>query len=126
MDSNIINTFALLVVAVAIVVAIMLLIKKIGTKRMDSRAAVKLDVVSKITLLPKKHIFVVKVQNKFLVLGVTDNTVSTLTELDNTQGYSDEDVTNEVINSINTEQTSTKPKQDTSFAAFIKSSLAKK
>jgi flagellar biosynthetic protein FliO len=84
MDPNILNTFLMLILAVGVIAGIMFLVKRISIKRNENKSTINLNVVTKITLQPKNHLFVVKVADKLLVLGVTDSSINILTELANT------------------------------------------
>lgn len=132
MDGNVLQTFVVLISAVGIIAGIMLLVKKISMKRMENRATINLSVISKITLQPKNHLFVVKAANKILILGVTDNSINILTELDpqsDESGSSDkinlnnaDDLLKNVVSSVS--NTNIKElNNDLSFVNFIKSSL---
>ncbi|MDR0927910.1 MAG: flagellar biosynthetic protein FliO [Ignavibacteria bacterium] len=82
MDANILQSFGVLILAVGVIAGVMVLIKKITAQRLEAKTTINLNVISKITLQPKNHLFVVKVAEKLLVLGVTDNNINILTELD--------------------------------------------
>ena len=132
MDSNMIQTFVVLLAAVGIIVVIMLLIKKITMKRMENRATVNLNVITKITLQPKNHLFVVRAANKLLVLGVTDNSINILTELEPdfektiTDKPNDPNVTDVILNKVINSKLKPDPiinNADLSFKNFIKSSI---
>ena len=136
MDSNIVQTFVVLIAAVGVIFVIMLLIKKISVKRLESRSTINLNVISKITLQPKNHLFVVKAANKLLVLGVTDNSINILTELDvdleatiidKCNSNNTDEILKQVITSgIKNKTMSDGPintSADLSFKSFIKSSI---
>ncbi|MCL2039294.1 MAG: flagellar biosynthetic protein FliO [Bacteroidetes bacterium] len=127
-----IQTFVVLLAAVGIIVVIMLLIKKITMKRMENRATVNLNVITKITLQPKNHLFVVRAANKLLVLGVTDNSINILTELEPdfektiTDKPNDPNVTDVILNKVINSKLKPDPiinNADLSFKNFIKSSI---
>jgi flagellar biogenesis protein FliO len=128
MDANILQSFGILLAAVVVIGGIMMLIKRISQQRIQTKAAVTLNVLSKITLQPKNHLFVVKVSDKVLVLGVTDSSINILTELEpnfeqviNT--HSKEEVTDKVLKKVVNTPLSNKSDIDLSFMNFIKSSL---
>lgn len=112
--------------AVVVLAAIFFMLKKFAAKRNENKASINLNVISKISLQPKNHLFVVKVGDKILVLGVSENNINILTELepnfaDNMQNKSQETIKNEVISKLaatNMPQTA-----DLSFLNFIKSSF---
>jgi flagellar biosynthetic protein FliO len=128
MDTNILQSFGVLILAVAVIAGIMFLIKKISTQRMESKTSVNLKVISKITLQPKNHLFVVKVADKTLVLGVTDNTINILTELDPTfdsvvNTKSNNKIADEIISKVANKSVSSNLNANLSFANFLKSSI---
>ena len=140
MDMNILQTFIVLILAVGVIAGIMILVKKISVKRMEQRTTINLNVISKITLQPKNHLFVVRAANKLLVLGVTDSSINILTELGTEEEHSKESSsssqldTNELLNKIikptnsNIVNNSNKKEvsnllNDLSFKNFLKSSL---
>jgi len=129
MDSNIFQTFIVLIAAVGVIATIMILIKKISMKRMENRDTINLNVISKITLQPKNHLFVVKAANKLLVLGVTDNSINILTELEpdsekiiSNQSNSNDEILKQIVDSGITNKPINNV-QDISFKKFIKSSI---
>jgi len=131
MDSNIIQTFIVLLAAVGIIVVIMMLVKKIATKRLENRTTINLNVITKITLQPKTHLFVVRAANKLLVLGVTDNSINILTELepDLEKTITDRptDATDIILNKVmNSDLKPPINNTDLSFKNFIKSSIGMK
>lgn len=130
MDANILQTFAMLILAVAVIAGIMIVIKKITIRKNENKAVVDLNVISKITLQPKNHLFVVKAAGKLLLLGVTDSSVNILTELDadsvkNINTKSRQELTNELLNKANKSNLETNKilKNDLSFMNFIKDTL---
>lgn len=131
MEQNIFQSFFILIVAVGVIAGIMVLIKKLSMKRMEGRAALNLNVISKITLQPKNHLFVVKAADKLLVLGVTENNINILTELDpsferTVISKSKQEITSELLNRISnsgTTSTSNDLNKDLSFLNFVKSSF---
>ena len=139
MDTNILQTFIVLIVAVGIIATIMFLVKKISMKRLEHRDSVNLNVISKITLQPKNHLFVVKVANKLLVLGVTDTSINILTELENDSetttdktnaaSKTDQLYTDTILKEVISEGIKNKTitdNTDLSFKNFIKSTIRKK
>ena len=130
MNTNILQTFIVLITAVGVIVAIMLLVKKISMKRTENRATINLNVISKITLQPKNHLFVVKAANKLLVLGVTDNSINILTEIESDlektiTDKENPDMADTIIKQVINSSIKNKPitNDDISFKNFIKSSI---
>ena len=130
MDANIIQSFIILFVAVLILAGFLFLIKKNANKRSQNKIGINMKVISKISLQAKHHIFVVKVAEKVLVVGVSENNMNVLTELDpefvkSIENKSQEKIKNEVFSKINTSKNTEKndAEMDLSFLNFIKSSL---
>ena len=130
MDANIIQSFIILFVAVLILAGFLFLIKKNANKRSQNKIGINMKVISKISLQAKHHIFVVKVAEKVLVIGVSENNMNILTELDpefvkSIESKSQEKIKNEVFSKINTSKNTEKndAEMDLSFLNFIKSSL---
>lgn len=130
MDANIIQSFIILFVAVLILAGFLFLIKKNANKRSQNKIGINMKVISKISLQAKHHIFVVKVAEKVLVVGVSENNMNVLTELDpefvkSIENKSQEKIKNEVFSKINTSRNTEKNdvEMDLSFLNFIKSSL---
>ncbi len=123
MDANILQSFTILLLAVLVLAGFLFLVKKTAMKRNESKVGVNLNVISKISLQPKHHIFVVKVAEKVLVLGVSENNINILTELDgdfvrNIDTKSQESIKREVFSQINSDENI-----DLSFTNFLKTSL---
>ena len=128
MDTNILQTFSVLILAVGIIAGIMFLLKKMNLRRLENRATVNLNVISKISLQPKNHLFIVKVADKLLVLGVSDNNINILTELDsnleNVVGTkSKQELTEEILKNAAKSNLAQTANTDLSFINFLKSSL---
>jgi flagellar protein FliO/FliZ len=128
MDANILQSFGVLILAVGVIAGIMYLLKKINLKRLESRATIDLNVISKISLQPKNHLFIVKVVDKLLVLGVSDNNINILTELDASfekvvGTKSKQELTEEILKKAANVNLDKKINTNLSFANFLKSSL---
>jgi len=128
MDANILQTFSVLILAVGVIAGIMYLLKKVNLKRLENRATINLNVISKISLQPKNHLFIVKVAEKLLVLGVSDNNINILTELDasfekTVSTKSKQELTEEILKEATKSNFDKTANTDLSFANFLKSSL---
>jgi flagellar protein FliO/FliZ len=82
MDGLILKTIASLVLIIALIFGILYLFKKFvykdyGIKGMPTN----IKVLTHLILQPKKVIYFVKVFDKILVLGVSDNNINLLTEI---------------------------------------------
>lgn len=134
MDTNILQSFGIMLLAVAILAAILFMLKQFSKKRGEKNSNFNLNVISKISLQPKNHLFVVKVAEKVLVLGVSDNNINILTELElnfceEIKDKSDEKIKNTLLSKLSnkdnniSETSNNDPELDLSFMKFIKSSL---
>ncbi len=137
MDTNILQSFGIMLLAVCILAMVLFILKKISKRQNDKNFGFDLNVISKISLQPKNHLFVVKAANKILVLGVSDNNISILTELEpnfdeELQNKSPEALKDTVLSKISSSNNKKNISQvgnnkmqelDLSFMKFIKSSL---
>ena len=115
----------MLILAVGVIAAVMFLIKKISLKRLETKSTVNLNIISKITLQPKNHLFVVKAANKTLVLGVTDSSINILTEINANNDDTDNDstFTEDLLNTALKNSSTINSEKDLSFVSFLKDSL---
>ena len=91
---DIVKAFVPLIVIVGLLYAVLYFIRKNGiTIKGKKSSLVKIEVLSTQSIIPKKYISVVRVQDKFLVLGISDNSVSLLKEIEN---IGDDNQTSEV------------------------------
>ena len=83
MGMELLKTFVALVAVLGLMGALMVAVKKyfrVGTGR--GGEIVDIEVLSQKTLQPKRQLYVVKVLNKVLVLGSTENGIQALGEID--------------------------------------------
>ena len=128
MDANVLHSFGILILAVGVIAGLMFLLRKINLKRLENRTTVDLNVISRISLQPKNHLFIVKVADKLLVLGVSDNNINILTELDSdfervVSTKSNQELTEEIFKKAAKSNITANSNTDLSFANFLKSSL---
>ncbi len=72
-----------LLLIVGLLYGALFLIKKYGISfKGKKNGSVNINVLSSQMIMPKKYISVVKVEDKFLVLGVSENSITLLKELD--------------------------------------------
>jgi len=127
-DPNILNAFLTLMGSVMVLGIILYLMKKLTLKFKNKSNENNLEIVSKLNLSPKNSIWTIKVQDKLLVLGVSEKNINLLTEIDNnTQTKSKIETANLA--------TKAKPKlnepklneinNDLSFKEFLKSAVFK-
>ncbi|MCJ7507512.1 MAG: flagellar biosynthetic protein FliO [candidate division Zixibacteria bacterium] len=70
-----------LVLIVGLIYASMYALKRFSYTGKKKLAGSNIEILQRSYLAPKKGIYIVKVQSKILVLGVTDNNINLLTEL---------------------------------------------
>ncbi len=84
---DIVKALIPLIIIVGLLYGVLLFIKKYGISFKGNKAgSVSINVISTQMIMPKRFISVVKVEDKLLVLGVSDNSITLLKELE----YSDE------------------------------------
>ncbi len=72
-----------LLVIVVLLYGVLFFIKKYGIKfNKNKSGAVLIKVISSQMIMPKKFISVVKVEDKLLVLGISENSITLLKEMD--------------------------------------------
>lgn len=126
MDGSILKSFAILFASVGIVFVVLMLLKRFSKRFTAQNNAVQMKILSKMALNAKSHLYVIEADGKTLLLGVTEKSISTLSELSDSQR----------VSSFNTARP--KPKQkanpeasdetisnqrDLSFVGFLKSSV---
>ena len=80
---DIIKTFLPLVLIVGLLYGVLYFIKKYGITVKGSKSSiVPIKVLNTQMIMPKKYITVVKVEGKLLLLGISENSVSLLKELE--------------------------------------------
>lgn len=81
-QDSMLNAFATLALSVAAIGGIMFLLKKF-TKRVRTKSndGIELKIISKTSLQPKNHLFVVKAADKTLLLGVSEKNISLISDL---------------------------------------------
>lgn len=81
-ESAIIETFITLAGAVAVLGLILFFVKKYTVKSRDESNAVELKILAKMPLPPKNNLYVIKAAGKTLLIGASEKSISTLSELD--------------------------------------------
>ena len=80
---DVIKAIIPLVVIIGLLYGVLLLIKKYGISFKSGKTGlIPISVLSSQMIMPKKFISIVKVDNKLLVLGVSDNSITLLKELE--------------------------------------------
>lgn len=89
---DIIKAIVPLIVLIGLLYGVLYFVKKytlpFGGKKYKS---VKINVLSTQAIMPKKYLSVVQVQDKILLLGVSDQSVNLITELDKVELEEEED-----------------------------------
>lgn len=116
MDATILKAFALLSLCVGGMGLLFYYLKKYGTKLRDNNSQVELKVLGKASLQPKSHIFIIQAEGRKLLIGVTDHSINTLSDLTENS--------TETIKEIKTIESKSNPNigiSDLSFSSFLKS-----
>ena len=84
MTNTLLQAFGSLVLVILLVFALLFAVKKFIYKDFTGfpgKTNLSFKVISQISLLPKKSIFLVKVFDRVLVVGVTDSSINILSEI---------------------------------------------
>ena len=80
---DIVKAFIPLIIIIVLLYGVLLLVKKYGTSFKGNKySVVPIKVLSSQMIMPKKFISIVRVEDKLLVLGVSDNSITLLKELE--------------------------------------------
>lgn len=124
-DTPIISAFINLAVIVGILGVILLIIKKYGKKINNSKDNKSLNIISKSSLSPKNHLYIIEVENKKLLIGANDNSINLISELDTKQENIGVNNSNNFKNQSNSSINKNTAINDLSFKSFIKNSISK-
>ena len=127
-DASILKAFATLVSVVAGLAGLLMLVKKYAKKGKKIVNQIDLHVISKISLQPKSHLYLVKAGENTLLLGVTDHNINTLADLTENNQKSVQLPINPSKIRINHSQDTNLTKDfenSLSFGSFIKSAFRK-
>jgi flagellar protein FliO/FliZ len=95
---DVIKVFFPLVLIVGLLYTVLHFVKKSGFSIRSNNSKfyknLNIKVISNQMIMPKKFISIVKIKDKFLVLGISENSINMLKELDDENEY-DEQVYNE-------------------------------
>lgn len=75
-ESALLKSFLSLVLLVAVLGIILLFIKRLAKKTRLKKQNSELSILTRMSLSPKAHLYIVQAENKKLLLGVTDHHVS--------------------------------------------------
>lgn len=81
MDATILKAFSLLALCVGGIGVLFYFLRKYSSKLTRNNNTTEMKVTGKLSLMPKSHLFIVKVGDRDLLLGVTDGSINTLAEL---------------------------------------------
>jgi flagellar biogenesis protein FliO len=123
MGNEIYTTFVMLLLLVGVLAVIFLFVKKFARKAQKKLNGVELEVVSRIALSQKSHLCIVNADKRKLLIGVTDQNISILSDLTD-----DPKAKSTVIKKVEEMANAKKPKpieDDLSFKSFLKSAFSK-
>lgn len=89
------NIFAALCLVLGIMLLFMLLIKKYGGQNFLRKfvnkedASCSLKIISKVSLGYKKFLYIIKLNDSFMLLGVTDNNINLITKFKDKSSFAD-------------------------------------
>ncbi|MFA6596762.1 MAG: flagellar biosynthetic protein FliO [Ignavibacteriaceae bacterium] len=87
-----------LVLVIGLLYAVLIFIRRKGISVTGKKSKIfNIDVLSTQSIMPKKYISVVKVENKYLVLGISDHSINLLKELDVDENQIDDAVADETV-----------------------------
>ncbi len=128
MDGTMLKSFLILFASVAVVIGVLFVLKRISKRfTQGGENSVNLKVLSKLSLAPKNHIYVVEADGKKLLLGVSEKSINTLAELSSPAQKASSFAQHQKINQkpSNSNENSSSNK-DLSFFSFLKSSVGVK
>lgn len=83
MESIVMKSFLSLAAVLGLMFLIVFILRKyMGIGRNEGASVVSIDVLGARTFHPRRSVYVLRVLNKILVVGVTDGTMQTLSEID--------------------------------------------
>ncbi len=91
--SDIAYIFVVLIILIGVMYSLLFLVKKYLFKQGNSSlGSMSINVLTTQPLMPKKFISIVKIHNKYFVLGISDNAINLIDKLED---VTDEDFENE-------------------------------
>lgn len=117
-NSPMAEAFITLIFAVGAIAVIFFLLKKYSKKLSPKLASKDIEVISRSSLTPKSHLYIVEVEGQKLLLGVTENSVNLVKEISEKPKNNSE--------SMNLDNLSISPNEDISFKSFLKKAVLKK
>jgi len=104
MDATILKAFSLLALCVGGIGVLFYFLRKYSSKLTRNNNTTEMKVTGKLSLMPKSHLFIVKVGDRDLLLGVTEGSINTLADLSQSVPQFNTTINNESI----TEEINTK------------------
>lgn len=128
MDGTMLKSFLILFASVAVVIGVLFVLKRISKRfTQGGENSVNLKVLSKLSLAPKNHIYVVEADGQKLLLGVTEKSINMLSELTPpAQKQSSFSHINKQSSKPNINTDKKSQNNDLSFFSFLKSSVGAK
>lgn len=80
-ENPMLETFAILAAAVALLGIVLFLVKRYVAKVNNGTGVEQIKVISKVNLMPKNQIFIIEVNNKKLLIGVSEKNINLLKDL---------------------------------------------
>lgn len=134
-EESILNAFLSLMGIILLLGGVLFALKKVAKNKPKNKNSIDLEIMSKLAINAKTHLFVVKAGEKTLLIGTSDHNVTTLSELDNHSVDVPEYVSNDLnILSHALQQKSQKQlsrpqinlaKNPLSFGSFLRSTFKK-
>jgi flagellar biogenesis protein FliO len=133
-DSSVLQSFLPLILLVGFLGGVLFLLKKLSLKAKSKKSEFILNVISKTTIQPKTHLYIVQAASRFLLLGVSDHSVTTLADLTDELKSSDQLAVQKKISAItkkgilssgNSKNPQVKDENSLSFGSFLRSALRK-
>ncbi len=126
MDSNILNAFLTLMGSVAILGIILFMMKKLTLKFKKNSSINGIEVLSKLNLSPKNALWTIKIQNRILLLGVSEKSINLLAELSNSNPPNEKyGLSNKKSTPTNTNKNIDSLSSELSFKEFLKNAVFK-
>ncbi len=122
-ESSMTEAFVTLVVSVLIIGVLLYLVRKYANNIKSSSNQVEINVISKISLMPKHHLFVIKAGSKKLLVGVSEKGITPIADL--TKALNDDKEASKVKEALKIRKGDFN-EESLSFSSFIKSAFNRK
>jgi flagellar biosynthetic protein FliO len=115
------NAFAIMSLFVAGLAIILYYLKRFAEKQRNHNNEVELRIVSRVPLSQKSQVVIVETEGKRVMLGVTESSITSLSEMEGNITTSQKEVANAAVKSVNTSTRATPE----SFGSIFKKNLRK-